>query len=211
MVRKTILKIVSVLVVAGIVAGVFAWLPAITAQAAGPYGRGGSGGGNGVASGASTSGTPAMSNAFRGYGARGAYAGAGVALGPLTEAEAQALVRAVREEFGAQALYESVVNTFGNVIPFSSIARSEAQHAAALVNLANKYGVAVPEFPAGNTLPAFATLEEACQAGVDAEIADAALYDELIAVTTHSDLLRVYANLQSASLNNHLPAFEACN
>ncbi len=150
-----------------------------------------------------------MSNSFRGYGARGAYAG--VALEPLTEAEAQALVRAVQEEFGAQALYESVVNTFGNVIPFSSIARSEAQHAVVLVNLANKYGVAMPEFPAGNTLPAFATLEEACQAGVDAEIADAALYDELMAVTTHSDLLRFYANLQSASLNNHLPAFEACN
>jgi len=30
-----------------------------------------------------------------------------------------------------------------------------------------------------------------------------------MAVTTHADLLQVYSNLQSASLNNHLPAFEA--
>lgn len=46
---------------------------------------------------------------------------------------------------------------------------------------------------------------------MDAEIADAALYDELKLVTTHADLLRVYDRLQSASLNSHLPAFEACN
>lgn len=213
--RSTILKIVSILVAAGIIAVGFAWLPAINAQAAGPYGRGGYGSGYGAATGAPAygepaSGAPVMSNYSRGYGARGAYAGGGIALGPLSEAENQALVRALQEEFGSQAFYESVVNTFGNVTPFSAIARSEAQHAAALVNLANKYGVAMPEFPAGDGLPTFATIAEACQAGVEAEIADAALYDELMAVTTHSDLLRVYANLQSASLNNHLPAFEAC-
>jgi len=45
---------------------------------------------------------------------------------------------------------------------------------------------------------------------VDAEIADAALYDEIMPSTTHADLLRVYANLKAASLNNHLPAFQAC-
>ena len=43
-----------------------------------------------------------------------------------------------------------------------------------------------------------------------AEIADAALYDELISGTTHTDLLRVYQMLQSASLNSHLPAFQVC-
>ncbi len=41
-------------------------------------------------------------------------------------------------------------------------------------------------------------------------IADAALYDTLKAVTTHASLLQVYDNLQSASLNQHLPAFEVC-
>jgi len=38
----------------------------------------------------------------------------------------------------------------------------------------------------------------------------AALYDELMPLTTHSDLLQVYTNLQNASLTQHLPAFEAC-
>jgi hypothetical protein len=215
MLKKTILKIVSIAVVAGILAGAFAWLPAINAQAADLYGRGrfgggASSGGPGASTGAPAYGTPTASYNFRSYGSRGAYAGGGIALGPLSDAEAQALTRAIQEEFGAQALYESVVDSFGNVIPFNAIAQAESQHSAALVNLANKYGVAVPEFPTIDALPTFVTLAEACQAGVDAEIADAALYDELMAVTTHSDLLRVYTNLQNASLNNHLPAFNAC-
>ena len=46
--------------------------------------------------------------------------------------------------------------------------------------------------------------------GVAAEIADAALYDDLKLVTVHSDLVQVYDRLQSASLNQHQPAFEAC-
>ena len=215
MLKNTILKIISIAILAGIVAGAFAWLPAINALAADLYGRGRFGGGttgngSGAVTGTPAYGTPAVNNSFPGYGSRGAYAGGGIALGPLSDAEAQALARAIQEEFGAQALYESVVGTFGSLVPFNAIAQSEVQHAAALVNLANKYGVAVPEFPTGDTLPTFATLAEACQAGVDAEIADAALYDELMAVTTHSDLLRVYTNLQNASLNKHLPAFEAC-
>ena len=58
--------------------------------------------------------------------------------------------------------------------------------------------------------PTFATLEAACQAGVQAEIADAALYDELMPLTDKPDLLRVFENLQSASLESHLPIFQAC-
>jgi len=57
----------------------------------------------------------------------------------------------------------------------------------------------------------FSSFADACQAGVDAEIADAALYDTLMAYTIHEDLLRVYSNLQRASLENHLPEFEACS
>jgi hypothetical protein len=120
------------------------------------------------------------------------------------------LVRAIEEELNAQSLYQSVVDAFGPTAPFDRIVQSEAQHAAALLRLADKYGVPAPEYPGTEGQPSFETLEAACQAGVQAEIADAALYDELITFTNHADLLRVYENLQSASLNSHLPAFEAC-
>jgi len=169
---------------------------------------GGNGKGRGSGNGASGQGGVGQSAGGQGQG-NGGY-GQGVATSPLSEAEADALVRAIEEEYGAQALYQSVLDVFGDVDPFNRIVSSEAQHADALVKLAERYGVAIPAFPSTEGLPAFESLEEACQAGVAAEIADAALYDELMTVTTHEDILRVFTNLQNASLNNHLPAFEAC-
>jgi hypothetical protein len=130
---------------------------------------------------------------------------------PLSDAEIEGLVRAIEEEFGAQALYQSVLDKFGNVSPFNDIVLSEAKHASALINQAQKYGIPVPEFPSSEGLSAFETVDEACQAGVDAEIADAELYDELMSFTTNSALIRVYTNLQKASLDSHLPAFEDCS
>ncbi len=129
---------------------------------------------------------------------------------PLTAEESTALQDAILEEYGAFNLYTAVTNEFGSVIPFARIIRSETQHISALVRMADKYGVEVPANPGLAAATEFSTLADACQAGVDAEIADAALYDELSAVTSHSDLLQVYSRLQSASLNSHLPAFESC-
>ena len=130
---------------------------------------------------------------------------------PLSDAEIEGLVRAIEEEFGAQALYQSVLDKFGNVSPFNDIVLSEARHASALINQAQKYGIPVPQFPSSEGLSAFETVDEACQAGVDAEIADAELYDELMSFTTNSALIQVYTNLQKATLDSHLPAFEDCS
>jgi hypothetical protein len=140
-----------------------------------------------------------------------AQPGSGYALTPLSAEESAALQEAILEEYGALNLYQSVIDQFGNVYPFSQIVLSEQQHVSALVRQADKYGVPVPANPGLAVQPTFTSLTQACQAGVNAEIADAALYDTLMSITTHSDLLRVYTNLQSASLNSHLPAFQTCD
>ncbi len=157
---------------------------------------------------AQTAGADAL--AGRGPGGGGRGVNQGTAQAPLSAAEKDALVRAIQEEYRARDLYRSVLDTLGNVAPFNTIVKSEQQHIAALERQASKYGVAVPT-PEAPDFAQFHNLAEACQAGVDAEIADAELYDDLLAVTTHSDLIRVYTNLQRASLKAHLPAFEACN
>ena len=55
-----------------------------------------------------------------------------------------------------------------------------------------------------------ATLLEAAQTGVVAEIANVAMYDEeLVTVQKYPSLVQVFTNLRAASLDNHLPAFEA--
>jgi hypothetical protein len=149
-----------------------------------------------------------------GRGGNGQAAGkqsAGYALTPLSDEEAAALQEAILEEYGALNLYQSAIEQVGSVYPFSQIVVSEQQHINALVRQATKYGVEVPANPGLENEPVFATLAQACQAGVNAEISDAALYDTLKPVTTHTDLLQVYNNLQSASLNSHLPAFQTCD
>ena len=161
-------------------------------QRGGPGGRGGQGGGFVATPGA------------------GGGVGGGYALTPLSDAEKDTLSQAILEEYGALNLYQSVINQFGSVYPFDQIAAAEQQHVNALTRQASKYGVSVPANPGLSTTPQFSTLAEACQAGVAAEKADADLYDQLSPSVSHSDILQVFANLQSASLNSHLPAFETC-
>jgi hypothetical protein len=130
---------------------------------------------------------------------------------PLDAAEKAALTSAISEEYGALNTYQAVLNQLGSVTPFSRIVRSEQQHVNVLSRLFTKYGLPVPANPGLVPAPTFANLTAACQTGVDAEIKDAALYDTLKPSVDNADILQVFANLQAASLNNHLPAFEACN
>lgn len=203
--RKSIWKVITIIAV--VIVAVAAFVPTGIVSAASPAGRGGPGGNGQTDTVPSNFGNAGATR----FGQANGTPGAGLALTPLTEAEAVALQEAILEEYGAYNLYRAVLTQFGDVYPFNRIVLSEQQHTAALVRQAEKYGVAVPENPGLVNPPVFSSLAEACQAGMDAEIADAALYDELKLVTTHEDLIRVYNRLQSASLNSHLPEFEACN
>ncbi|GEM_PF-1441725 len=131
-------------------------------------------------------------------------------IGTLDEATEAALVEALEEEYGALALYQGIIADFGEVAPFVAIARSEQQHVNALLRLFSRYELTAPAAPAFDTLPSFDTLEAACEAGVAAEIADAALYDTLLESVSAPNVVRVFTRLQAASLEQHLPAFEAC-
>lgn len=129
----------------------------------------------------------------------------------LSEQEAADLALAIQEEYTAMNTYLAVTNELGAVQPFTRIARSEQQHVNALIRVAQRYGVEVPENAGEIADIQWSTLEEACQLGVTFEQLDADLYDQLLPNTTNPALIRVYTNLQRASLNNHLQAFEACN
>jgi len=140
---------------------------------------------------------------------RGRGAGSGVSTGePLTDAQVEALTDFLLDEHKALATYEAVMDTFGTIEPFASIAAAEERHIAALERVFTRYGVALPEVPSFD-VPAFETPEAAAEAAAQAEIDNAALYDRLTATFTQADVLRVMENLSRASLENHLPAFEA--
>lgn len=129
----------------------------------------------------------------------------------LSEQEAADLATAIQEEYTAMNTYQAVIDELGNVRPFARIVRAEQQHVNALIRVAQRFGVDVPENAGEVASIEWSTIEEACEMGVTFEQMDADLYDELLPNTTNPVLIRVYTNLQRASLERHLPAFEACN
>ena len=174
---------IRVLALIGILA---ALLTAFSVQAAPSPGRGGPGGGGG---------------------------GGGTSTAPLSDLEKAALNAAIHEEYFARNSYLAVIAEFGDIRPFSNIAGSEQNHVNAVGNLLAKYGLPVPvdtDLPAG--APSWwPTVRDACAHGVWIEKDDIKLYDNLLPDITHGDIIQVFNNLRSASKNNHLPAFQACD
>jgi len=132
-------------------------------------------------------------------------------VGPDPDDLVPILERALQEEYGAEMLYRSVLASFGpDTAPFAQIADAEVRHALALQQLFARRDLVVPAW-SPVPFPAFGTLAEACAAGVAAEIADAALYQPYLERDDLPlDVRTVFTNLQAASLENHLPAFERC-
>ena len=136
--------------------------------------------------------------------------GEDVVTGSLTDAEVSALTAALQDEHNAKALYEQVLADLGSVRPFTQILKAEERHIAAIEKIFARYGVQVPTVTAGADGLSFAALTDACAAGVAAEKANVALYDELFAQVEKADVTRVLTALQRASQSSHLPALEAC-
>ena len=119
---------------------------------------------------------------------------------------------AIMDEYKAHAFYQRVIEKFGSVRPFSMIIRSEEQHISSLSSLYDKYGLEIPKDDLYEKISAPATLNEACKAGVDAEIENADLYEKqlLPVVKSYPDITSIYNNLMIASRNKHLVAFQKC-
>ena len=125
----------------------------------------------------------------------------------LSPREVADLLAALDDEYKARATYAQVLADFGDVRPFANIVEAEQRHIDALLRHFERYGLEVPADPWPGQVTRFASLTEACQAGVEAEIDNAGLYDRVLAGTTRDDLVETYRNLQRASQENHLPAF----
>lgn len=128
----------------------------------------------------------------------------------LNPAERRALEEALDDEYQAWATYDRVIADFGPVRPFMNIREAEARHIEALAALFARYGLALPANPWPGRVQGFASIREACEAGVAAEIANAALYERLFASTLRPEILAVLRRLQDASQQRHLPAFRRC-
>lgn len=131
--------------------------------------------------------------------------------GDVPDDVAAALYAGIMDEYNAYAVYQAVIDQFGEVQPFVNIQAAEAQHIEAHEFLFERYGLEIPEPVVLNPVPVFDSLQDACQTAVDAEIANMGLYDEwLDTVQDYPDMVQVFTSLRNASEFNHLPAFERC-
>ncbi len=129
----------------------------------------------------------------------------------MNEKLASILNEAIQDEYKARALYQKVIEKFGEVRPFSNIVEAENRHIRALLPLFERYGLPVPPDDWASRVEAPASLLEACQQGVEAEIENMEMYARLLQQSEDfPEVRRVLRELQRASKENHLPAFQRC-
>ncbi|RXI28622.1 ferritin-like domain-containing protein [Aliarcobacter trophiarum] len=121
----------------------------------------------------------------------------------------QILQIAIYDEFKAYETYSKIIETFGNISPFSNIKEAEAVHYSVLIQLAEKYEIEVPINDWRDKIEIPSTIIECCELGVASEIENIAMYNNLLTHSTKSDITDTLFRLQAASFNNHLPAFRA--
>ena len=120
------------------------------------------------------------------------------------------LNKALMDEYHARDTYRKIIDTFGDIRPFSNIVLAEQRHIDFLLPLYKKYSIAVPPEPDTTGIAVPDTVAEACKIAVQAEEENISLYDELLTGTDEQDVLAVFQQLQAASRDNHLPAFRRC-
>jgi len=122
------------------------------------------------------------------------------------------LTYAIQDEFLARAEYVAIMAKFGQMSPYTNIKKAEEQHIAWLKDMFASFKLALPADGAAPYIHAPATLKEAAQAGVQAEIDNIAMYERFLAQPVLRDpryatVVDLFTRLRNAS-QNHLAAFQ---
>jgi hypothetical protein len=135
----------------------------------------------------------------------------GTGIQPATPEVLSAMESAIQDEYHAEATYDRILSDLGNVWPFINIVEAERRHIEAAAGLFANRGIEVPESQWNrNNVARFDSVVEACAAAAQAERDNVSLYDTFLKMELPTDVRNVFTNNRAASLEAHLPAFEAC-
>lgn len=134
------------------------------------------------------------------YGAKGALNASSLSL-------PQMLSYALQDEYLAQARYNNILSTFGNIRTFIQIREAEMRHISALLPLFERYQVPLPLDISQSFVTTPGNLKAAYAEGVQGEIDNISMYERFLSLNIPNDVKIVFTQLRNASLN-HLAAFE---
>jgi hypothetical protein len=110
------------------------------------------------------------------------------------------LTYAIQDEYSARAEYEAIVGKFGSMNPFSNIIPSEQSHITWLKDAYASRKLSVPADEASKHAVVPATLKNAFEIGVQAEIDNIVMYDRFLATV----VVQKPENAASKTLFTHL-------
>jgi hypothetical protein len=117
------------------------------------------------------------------------------------------LTYAIQDEYLAQAEYIAIIETFGEIRPFTNIVSAEQTHIDLLLPLFAAYGIEVPANTAADSVIIPDSITSALATGVEAEKANIAMYEAFLAqADLPEDVAAVFTSLLNGSYN-HLAAF----
>ncbi|MHC1734587.1 MAG: DUF2202 domain-containing protein [Erysipelotrichaceae bacterium] len=116
------------------------------------------------------------------------------------------LTMAIQDEYLARQEYESILDEYGDIRPFTNIIQAEVNHIEMLEPLFTTYKITIPVDDAIDHVVLPETLEETYAIGVQAEVNNIAMYERFLEEDLPEDVQDVFERLMNASYN-HLEAF----
>lgn len=134
------------------------------------------------------------------YGAKGALSDKNLTIHDM-------LLYAVQDEYLAHGEYLAIVEKFGKQNPYENIIKSEETHLAYLKEVYLAYKLDFPSDESSDHIIIPATLLEAAETGVQAEIDNIAMYETFLTYDLPDNIFKVFSALKSGS-ESHLLAFQ---
>ena len=119
------------------------------------------------------------------------------------------LTYALLDEYMAKAEYEAIIETFGEIKPFTNIVLAEQTHIDLLLPLFEAYGFVLPENNAVESVVIPDSITSALATGVEAEEKNIAMYETFLAQDNLPEDVRAAFEYLVAASEHHLAAFSA--
>lgn len=117
---------------------------------------------------------------------------------------------AIEDEYLARQEYESIMDVYGQIRPFSNIIKAEETHIEMLKDIFEEYDLQLPLDTSIEHVVVPDELDLIYEIGVQAEIDNIAMYEVFLKQDISNDIREIFIELRDAS-KNHLAAFQRGN